>query len=250
MTGCAIDGAAPFKALLTHGFVVDGDGRKMSKSLGIVIAPQDIANTLGAQIIRLWTASTDYAGEMSISKTILDRVVEAYRRIRNTLRFIFANTSDLDLQLDLLPAADLFEIDRFALAECHEFVAYCTEAYTRYDFVAVIQRLQTYCSEDLGGFYFDVLKDRLYTAQRTSWARKGHEHSASFTRRLRRPLFSTLVIRIGTDWAVLVRCVPPQACRSTPTISMILIRPSGVGGGATDRLRISPGVASASECDT
>jgi isoleucyl-tRNA synthetase len=163
---------APFKCLLTHGFAVDGEGRKMSKSVGNVIAPQSISNSLGAEIVRLWVASTDYSGEMSISKTILDRTVEAYRRVRNSLKFLLANTSDFDPRQHLLPTEALVEIDRFAIAECADFVAYCTTAYSRYDFGAAMQKLQTYCTQDLGSFYLDVAKDRLYTTSATSTARR------------------------------------------------------------------------------
>jgi isoleucyl-tRNA synthetase len=123
LSGCAIDGRAPYKALLTHGFVVDGKGHKMSKSKGNVIAPQKVSDKLGADILRLWTASTDYSGELSISDEILKRVVEGYRRIRNTLRFLLANTSDFDPAKDMLPVEQWLEIDRYALAMTRELQA-------------------------------------------------------------------------------------------------------------------------------
>ena len=116
LTSCMINGVPPYKALLTHGFVVDGQGRKMSKSLGNVIAPQKVADTLGAEIIRLWVASSDYSGELSLSDEILKRVVESYRRLRNTLRFLLANVSDFDPATDMLPVDEWLEIDRYALA--------------------------------------------------------------------------------------------------------------------------------------
>ncbi|MBI1395075.1 MAG: isoleucine--tRNA ligase [Betaproteobacteria bacterium] len=163
LTGCAIDGRAPYRQLLTHGFVVDGTGRKMSKSLGNVILPQKVADTLGAEILRLWVAATDYSGELSISDEILKRVVESYRRIRNTLRFLLANVSDFDPARDLLPVEDWLEIDRFALALTRVLQNDVASAYDRYEFHTVVQRIQTFCSEDLGGFYLDILKDRLYT---------------------------------------------------------------------------------------
>ncbi len=172
LTGCAIDGRAPYKSLLTHGFVVDGKGRKMSKSMGNVIAPQKVSDTLGAEILRLWTAATDYSGELSISDEILKRVVEAYRRIRNTLRFLLANTADFDAAKDMLPPNDWLEIDRYALAMTRRLQKQCTEDYARYEFHRVVQALQTFCSEDLGGFYLDILKDRLYTAAADSRARR------------------------------------------------------------------------------
>ena len=173
LTGCAIDGRAPYKALLTHGFVVDGKGMKMSKSKGNVVAPQKVSDTLGADILRLWTAATDYSGELSISDEILKRVTEAYRRIRNTLRFLLANAAtDFDAAKDLLPVAEWLEIDRYALAMTRQLQADAEADYGRYEFHRVVQALQNFCSEDLGGFYLDILKDRLYTTQGDSRARR------------------------------------------------------------------------------
>jgi isoleucyl-tRNA synthetase len=172
LTGCAIDGRAPYKALLTHGFVVDGKGLKMSKSTGNVIAPQKISDTLGADILRLWVAATDYSGELTISDEILKRVVESYRRMRNTLRFLLANTSDFDNAQDALPPEQWLEIDRYALAMTRQLQAQCEESYGRYEFHRVVQSLQNFCSEDLGGFYLDILKDRLYTTAANSVARR------------------------------------------------------------------------------
>jgi len=172
LTSCMLNGTPPYKALLTHGFVVDGEGKKMSKSKGNVVAPQKVWATLGAEILRLWVAATDYSGDLSISDEILKRVVESYRRIRNTLRFLLANTSDFDPAKDALPVGQLFELDRFALAHARTLTDAIQADYARYEFHLVVQRLQTYCSEDLGGFYLDVLKDRLYTAPRTSRARR------------------------------------------------------------------------------
>jgi isoleucyl-tRNA synthetase len=172
LTGCAIDGRAPYKALLTHGFVVDGKGLKMSKSKGNVIAPQKVSDTLGADILRLWVAATDYSGELTISDEILKRVVESYRRIRNTLRFLLANTSDFDSAQHMLPPEQWLEIDRYAMAMTRQLQAQCEEGYARYEFHRVVQSLQTFCSEDLGGFYLDILKDRLYTTAAHSAARR------------------------------------------------------------------------------
>ena len=171
LSGCAIDGRAPYKALLTHGFVVDGKGHKMSKSKGNVIAPQQVSDKMGAEILRLWTAATDYSGELSISDEILKRVVESYRRIRNTLRFLLANTSDFDAA-QMLPVEQWLEIDRYALALTRELQSQCLADYERYEFHHVVQALQTFCSEDLGGFYLDILKDRLYTTAPASLARR------------------------------------------------------------------------------
>ena len=164
LTGCAIDGRAPYDALLTHGFVVDGTGHKMSKSKGNVIAPQKVMDTSGADILRLWVASTDYSGELSISEEILKRVVESYRRIRNTLRFLLANLMDFNPQTDLVAMTDCLEIDRYMLAMTEAFQEDLTQGYDRYEFHQIVHQLHNFCSEDLGGFYLDILKDRLYTA--------------------------------------------------------------------------------------
>ena len=172
LVSCMRNGVPPYKALLTHGFTVDGEGRKMSKSKGNVVAPQKVSDTLGAEILRLWVAATDYSGDLSISDEILKRVVESYRRLRNTLRFLLANTSDFVWSKDAVPVAELFELDRYALANARALTEACRADYDRYEFHLVVQRLSTYCSEDLGGFYLDVLKDRLYTAAKDRRARR------------------------------------------------------------------------------
>jgi isoleucyl-tRNA synthetase len=164
LTACMMDGRPPYKALLTHGFVVDGQGRKMSKSMGNVVAPQKVSETLGADILRLWVASTDYSGELSISDTILKRVVESYRRIRNTLTFLLANLTDFDPQTDSLAPADCLEIDRYALALTASMQDEVMRHYEAYAFHPAMARLTAFCSEDLGAFYLDILKDRLYTS--------------------------------------------------------------------------------------
>jgi len=204
LTGCAIDGRAPFESLLTHGFAVDGEGKKMSKSKGNVTAPQKIADTMGAEIIRLWVGSTDYSGELTISDEILKRVVESYRRIRNTLRFLLANTSDFDPATDALPVAEWLEIDRYALAMTRELRDECAADYARFEFHLVTQRLQTFCSEDLGGFYLDILKDRLYTAGKASVARRSAQSAlhaiANVLLRLMAPVLS---FTAEEAWAVM-----------------------------------------------
>ncbi|SEQ85517.1 isoleucyl-tRNA synthetase [Nitrosomonas sp. Nm51] len=172
LTGCAIDGHAPYRSLLTHGFVVDGSGHKMSKSKGNVIAPQKVMDTYGADILRLWVASTDYSGELSISEEILKRVVESYRRIRNTLRFLLANLADFDPRKDMLTIADWLEIDRYMLAYSSDFQNELVQIYDRYEFHQIVHKLHNFCSEDLGGFYLDILKDRLYTAAAGSQPRR------------------------------------------------------------------------------
>lgn len=168
----AIEGRAPYKGLLTHGFTVDGQGKKMSKSLGNTVAPQEVSNKLGAEIIRLWVASTDYSGDLAIDEKILARVVDGYRRIRNTLRFLLANTSDFDPAQDAVPFDELLEIDRYALARAQAFQADVLRHYDAYEFHPVVAKLQVYCSEDLGAFYLDVLKDRLYVTPAKSLARR------------------------------------------------------------------------------
>ncbi|WP_395138134.1 isoleucine--tRNA ligase [Schlegelella aquatica] len=172
LTACAMYDDAPYKGLLTHGFTVDGQGRKMSKSLGNVVAPQEVSDKLGAEIIRLWVASTDYSGDLGIDDKILARVVDAYRRIRNTLRFLLANTNDFDPEKDAVAAAELLEIDRYALARAKQLQDEILAHYERYEFHPVVAKLQVYCSEDLGAFYLDVLKDRLYTTAPKSLARR------------------------------------------------------------------------------
>lgn len=172
LTSSMLFGRAPYKSLLTHGFVVDGDGRKMSKSLGNVIAPQKISDTLGAEIIRLWAASTDYSGELSISDQILKRVVESYRRIRNTLYFLLGNLNDFDAAKDLVAPANMLEVDQYALVVTKAMQAQVLANYDKYEFHPAVSRLQIFCSEDLGAFYLDILKDRLYTTAKDSLARR------------------------------------------------------------------------------
>ena len=182
LTSSMLNGVPPYKALLTHGFAVDGDGKKMSKSKGNVVAPQKIWNALGAEILRLWVGATDYSGDLSISDEILKRVVESYRRIRNTLRFLLANTADFDATRHAVPFGEMLEIDRYALAQAQVLLQDVENDYDRYEFHLVIQRLQTYCSEDLGGFYLDVLKDRLYTAGKESHARRSAQTALALIR--------------------------------------------------------------------
>lgn len=206
LTGCAMDGRAPYRQLLTHGFLVDQHGRKMSKSAGNGIDPQDVAGKLGADILRLWIGSSDYSGEISLSDEILKRVVESYRRIRNTLRFLLANVSDFDPATDLLPPSDWLEIDRYGLALVRELQTEVCAAYDRYEFHAVVQRIQTFCSEELGGFYLDILKDRLYTTARDSRPRRAAQsvlwHLSQSLLRLMAPV---LAFTAEEAWAVLNR---------------------------------------------
>jgi len=194
LVSCMLNGVPPYRSLLTHGFVVDGEGRKMSKSKGNTVAPQEVSNTLGAEILRLWVASTDYSGELSISNEILKRVVEGYRRIRNTLRFLLANISDFDIARDAVPVAQMVEIDRYALALAARLQDAVAADYEAYQFHLVAQKLQTFCSEELGAFYLDILKDRLYTCGAKSRARRSAQtalwHISHSLLRLMAPILS------------------------------------------------------------
>lgn len=194
LTGCAIDGNAPYKALLTHGFVVDGAGHKMSKSKGNVVAPQKVMDTYGADILRLWVASTDYSGELTISDEILKRVADGYRRIRNTLRFLLSNLADFDASKDLLPVDQWLEIDRYALHLTHQLQTGILADYDKYEFHLAVQKFVSFCSEDLGGFYLDILKDRLYTSGEASHARRAAQsalhHITHAMMRLMAPILS------------------------------------------------------------
>ncbi len=163
LLACALYGRAPYRGLLTHGFTVDSAGRKMSKSLGNGIEPQKVSTSMGAEIIRLWVAASDYSGDIAGDDKILARVVDGYRRIRNTLRFLLANTSDFDARADAVPLAEMLAVDRWALSRAAQFQAEVLKHYQVYEFHPVVAKLQVFCSEDLGAFYLDVLKDRLYT---------------------------------------------------------------------------------------
>jgi isoleucyl-tRNA synthetase len=172
LIACAIEGRAPYRGLLTHGFTVDSTGRKHSKSLGNYMPLADTANKYGAEILRLWCAATDYSGDLAIDDKILARVVDVYRRMRNTLRFLLANTSDFDPEADAVPLAQMLEIDRYALARVSQLQDEVLAHYEVYEFHPVVAKLQVYCSEDLGAFYLDILKDRLYTTAPKSLARR------------------------------------------------------------------------------
>jgi isoleucyl-tRNA synthetase len=172
LVACALEGRAPYRGLLTHGFTVDSQGRKMSKSLGNGIEPQAVSQKLGAEIIRLWVAASDYSGDIAGDDKILARVVDAYRRIRNTLRFLLANTSDFDAVTEAVPIDEMLEIDRWAIARAAQFQAEVLAHYEVYEFHPVVAKLQVFCSEDLGAFYLDILKDRLYTTAPKSLARR------------------------------------------------------------------------------
>jgi isoleucyl-tRNA synthetase len=156
-------GHAPYKGVLTHGFTVDEKGRKMSKSLGNVVLPQKVVSTLGADVLRLWVASTDYANEISVSDEILKRMSDSYRRIRNTVRFLLGNLAGFDPAVAAVPVAQMIDLDRWALERTRTLQEDVLAAYRSYDFHLIYQKIHNYCVVDLGGFYLDVIKDRLYT---------------------------------------------------------------------------------------
>ena len=172
LTGVAIDRQAPYKQCLTHGFTVDEHGRKMSKSLGNGIEPQDIMKTLGADILRLWIASADYSNEMSLSQEILKRNADAYRRLRNTARFLLSNLNGFDPARDLVAPAEMVALDRWIVHRAFEVQEKVKAAYDRYDFAEIVQALLNFCSVDLGSLYLDVTKDRLYTMRENSRGRR------------------------------------------------------------------------------
>ncbi|MCP5176073.1 MAG: isoleucine--tRNA ligase [Moraxellaceae bacterium] len=172
LTALAANGDKPFKTVLTHGFTVDEKGHKMSKSLGNVVSPQDIMKTLGADIIRLWVAATDYSGEMSVSKVILERMSDAYRRIRNTMRFLLANLAGFDPAQHLVPSNDMLALDRWVVDKAAQVQTDIIAAYEAYEFHNIYHKLHNFCSLDLGSFYLDIIKDRQYTTQADSLARR------------------------------------------------------------------------------
>ena len=172
ISSVAINGKAPYKQVLTHGFTVDKDGKKMSKSLGNVMSPQKVVNNLGADILRLWIASTDYTGEMTVSDEILKRSADSYRRIRNTMRFMLANTAGFDSAKHVVKFDDMLDLDKWIIAKTAKLQIQVLEAYEQYNFHNVMQLILNFCSNDLGGFYLDVIKDRQYTTQEDSLARR------------------------------------------------------------------------------
>jgi isoleucyl-tRNA synthetase len=172
MISTAMKGKAPYRQVLTHGFTVDGQGRKMSKSIGNTVSPQDVMNKLGADILRLWVASTDYTGEMAVSDEILKRSADAYRRIRNTARFLLANLNGFNPETDMVKPEDMVKLDRWAVGCAQEAQADILASYESYDFHEVVQRLMRFCSIEMGSFYLDIIKDRQYTAKADSVARR------------------------------------------------------------------------------
>jgi len=204
LLGCALYDRAPYRGLLTHGFATDGQGRKMSKSLGNTVEPQSVTTKMGAEIVRLWVAATDYSGDLNIDDKILARVVDTYRRVRNTLKFLLANVSDFDPAKDAVPADQLLEIDRYALSRLSQLQTDILAHYKVYEFHPVVSKLQVYCSEDLGAFYLDVLKDRLYTTAANSKARRSAQTALwTITQAMLRWMAPFLSFTAEEAWSVL-----------------------------------------------
>ncbi|MEK9498339.1 isoleucine--tRNA ligase [Photorhabdus sp. P32] len=172
MISTAIKDKAPYRQVLTHGFTVDGQGRKMSKSIGNTVSPQDVINKLGADILRLWVASTDYTGEIAVSDEILKRSADAYRRIRNTARFLLANLTGFDPEQHRVEPEEMAVLDRWAVGRAQAAQADIAKCYDKYDFHTVVQRMMQFCSVEMGSFYLDIIKDRQYTAKSDSLARR------------------------------------------------------------------------------
>jgi len=172
LTSVAINDKAPYKGVLTHGFTVDEKGRKMSKSVGNVVAPQKVFNSMGADVLRLWVAASDYRGEIAVSDEILKRVADSYRRMRNTLRFLLANMAGFEPTRDAVSPEDMLALDRWVVARAAALQDEVRGAYDRYEFHNIYQRVHNFCVNDLGGFYLDVIKDRQYTTQADSLARR------------------------------------------------------------------------------
>jgi isoleucyl-tRNA synthetase len=172
ISSVAINGHAPYKQVLTHGFTVDQNGHKMSKSLGNVIPPQKVVNSLGADILRLWIASTDYTGEMTVSDEILKRSADSYRRIRNTVRFMLSNMQGFDASQHLVDHNEMLDLDKWIVSKTADLQAQVLHGYDTYNFHHVMQLILNFCTNDLGGFYLDIIKDRQYTTQEDSLARR------------------------------------------------------------------------------
>ena len=172
LTSCAINGRAPYKQVLTHGFTVDQNGHKMSKSVGNVVPPQKVVNSLGADILRLWIGSTDYSGEMTVSDEILNRSADSYRRIRNTMRFMLANMEGFDPSKDLVDIDHMLVLDKWIVSKTAELQKNVIREYDEYNFHFAMKAILNFCTNDLGGFYLDIIKDRQYTTQTDSLARR------------------------------------------------------------------------------
>ena len=212
MLSTATDSKAPYKQVLTHGFTVDGQGRKMSKSIGNIVTPQEVMDKFGGDILRLWVASTDYTGEMTVSDEILKRAADSYRRIRNTARFLLANLNGFDPQRDSVKPEDMMSLDRWAVACALDAQKEIKYAYDNYQFHTVVQRLMRFCSVEMGSFYLDIIKDRQYTTKADSLARRSCQtalwHIAEALVRWMAPILSFTADEI---WGYLPQTATPRA---------------------------------------
>ena len=212
MLSTATDSKAPYKQVLTHGFTVDGQGRKMSKSIGNIVTPQEVMDKFGGDILRLWVASTDYTGEMTVSDEILKRAADSYRRIRNTARFLLANLNGFDPQRDSVKPEDMMSLDRWAVACALDAQKEIKDAYDNYQFHTVVQRLMRFCSVEMGSFYLDIIKDRQYTTKADSLARRSCQtalwHIAEALVRWMAPILSFTADEI---WGYLPQTATPRA---------------------------------------
>jgi isoleucyl-tRNA synthetase len=201
-TSIAMNGVAPYKQVLTHGFTVDENGRKMSKSLGNTISPTEVFNEYGADILRLWVAATDYRGEIAVSPEILKRVADSYRRIRNTARFLLSNMSGFDPAVDAVPAQDMLALDYWITRQAQLLREQVKTDYEHYQFLNVYQKVHNFCVIELGGFYLDIIKDRQYTAKTDGLARRSTQtamyHITEILVRLIAPILSFTADEIWT----------------------------------------------------
>jgi isoleucyl-tRNA synthetase len=228
LTACAMYDRAPYKGILTHGFTVDSKGHKMSKSAGNGVDPQETSKKLGAEIIRLWVAASDYSGDIAGDDKILARVVDTYRRVRNTLKFLLANTDDFDPSADAVPLDQMLEIDRYALSRAATLQAEILAHFEVYEFHPVVAKLQIYCSEDLGSFYLDILKDRLYTTGAKSLARRSAQTALwQITQAMLRWMAPFLSFTAEEAWAVLgAEGKTPLAARESIFMDTYSVMPS------------------------
>ncbi|MBW1989559.1 MAG: class I tRNA ligase family protein, partial [Deltaproteobacteria bacterium] len=209
---------APYKAVLTHGFVVDAEGRKMSKSLGNIVPPKEVINKYGAEILRMWVSATDYRDDIRISENILKQLTDAYRRIRNTARFILGNLGDFDPAKDAVDYADMTELDRYALHRLQDLVSRCRAAYDAYEFHVIYHAVHNFCAVDLSAFYLDILKDRLYVLPADSAVRRSAQTALyEIIQALVRLLAPILAFTCEEIWRHI-----PSAAAEKPSVHMTL----------------------------
>jgi isoleucyl-tRNA synthetase len=211
LTSIAMHETAPYRQVLTHGFTVDAHGQKMSKSRGNVVAPQAVMKSLGADILRLWVTATDYSGEMAVSDEILKRTADAYRRIRNTARFLLANLHGFDPAQHGVQPDQMLALDRWAVDQALQLQKQVTQAYQNYSFHLVYQKVHRFCAVEMGGFYLDIIKDRQYTAQPDSLMRRSGQTAMNhIVEALARWLAPILSFTADEIW----RAIPGQRAES------------------------------------